>query len=651
MTTAPHGFLRVGAACPPVAVADPARNAERTVAFAHRAAERGVQVLVLPELGLTGYTCGDLFFSLSTLVAGAERALERILRETAALPMVIAVGLPVAQDGRLFNAAALLQKGRLLGVVPKTFLPGYQEFYEERWFSSAREVQRSEVRLAGTVVPFGTDLLFALADEPGVTLAVEICEDLWAPVPPSSRHAVAGATVILNPSASPDLVAKAEYRRELVRQQSGRTLSAYVFANAGVHESTTDLVFGGHLLVAENGTLLAEGERFKRDGDLVVTDVDTERLLVERTRLTTFGEAVHPSPGPHRRVALEPVPAPSPHRLVRAVDPHPFVPSDPATLDDRCREIFSIQTAGLARRLEHTGVRRVLLGLSGGLDSTLALLVCAGTFDLLGLPRDGILAVTMPGFGTTEHTLASARRLAASARATLREIDIRAACAQHIRDIGLDPEDRASVTYQNLQARERTQILMDLANKEAGIVVGTGDLSELALGFCTFAGDHIAMYNVNASVPKTLVRRLVAWVADHRGGAEERSVLHDVLDTPVSPELVPPARDGRIAQRTEEIVGPYELHDFFLFCMLRLGAGPRKILFLAGHAFASTYDAATIRSWLRVFLSRFFEQQFKRSVMPDGPKVGSVSLSPRGDWRMPSDAFKDAWLADLDAAP
>jgi NAD+ synthase (glutamine-hydrolysing) len=647
--TAPHGFLRVGAACPPVAVADPGRNAERTVAFVRRASDRGVQVLVLPELGLTGYTCGDLFFSLSTLVAGAERALERILRETADLPMVIAVGLPVAQDGRLFNGAALLQGGRLLGVVPKTFLPGYQEFYEERWFSSAREVQRSEVRLAGAVVPFGTDLLFAVPDEPGVTLAVEICEDLWAPVPPSSRHAVAGATVILNPSASPDLVAKAEYRRELVRQQSGRTLSAYVFANTGVHESTTDLVFGGHLLVAENGMLVAEGERFRRDGDLVVTDVDTERLLVERTRQTTFAEAVHPSCGPYRRVALGLVPAPSPHRLVRAVDPHPFVPGDPATLDDRCREIFSIQTAGLARRLEHTGLRRVVLGLSGGLDSTLALLVCAGTFDLLGLPRNGILAVTMPGFGTTERTLASARRLAPSAGATLREIDISAACAQHIQDIGLDPADRASVTFQNLQARERTQILMDLANKEAGIVVGTGDLSELALGFCTFAGDQIAMYNVNASVPKTLVRRLVAWVAGHRGGAEERSVLQDVLDTPVSPELVPPARDGGITQRTEDIVGPYELHDFFLFCLLRLGAGPRKILFLAEQAFATVYDAATIRGWLRVFLGRFFEQQFKRSVMPDGPKVGSVSLSPRGDWRMPSDAGKDAWLADLDA--
>ena len=457
--------------------------------------------------------------------------------------------------------------------------------------------------------------------------------------------------MILNTSASPDLVAKAEYRRELVRQQSGRTLSAYVFANAGVHESTTDLVFGGHLLVAENGTLLAEGERFRRDGDLVVTDVDTERLRVERTRLTSFADAVHPPGGAYRRLALEAIAAPMPHRLRRPIDPHPFVPSDPATLDERCHEIFSIQTAGLARRLEHTGLRHVLLGLSGGLDSTLALLVCVRTFDLLGLPRDGILAVTMPGFGTSERTLASARRLAAATRASLREIDIRAACELHIRDIGLDPGDRASVTYQNLQARERTQILMDLSNKEGGLVVGTGDLSELALGFCTFAGDHISMYDVNASVPKTLVRKLVGWVADHHGGAEERAVLHEVLATPVSPELVPLARDGAIAQRTEEIVGPYELHDFFLFCLIRLGAGPRKILFLAGQAFASAHDPATIRRWLRVFLTRFFDQQFKRSVMPDGPKVGSVSLSPRGDWRMPSDASKEAWLRELDAAP
>jgi NAD+ synthase (glutamine-hydrolysing) len=648
VATVPFGFLRVAAACPPVRIADPEGNAEATLDFVGRAGDSGAQVVVFPELGLTGYTCGDLFFSLTTLVAGAERALERVLRETAHRPTVLVVGLPVLQGGRLFNAAAVLQSGRLLGVVPKTFLAGYKEYYEERWFSSAREARGGEVHLAGQAAPFGTDLLFQLPEDPGLTLAVEICEDLWAPIPPSSRHAIAGATVLLNPSASNDLVGKAEYRRELVRQQSGRTLAAYVYANAGVHESTTDLVFGGHLLVAENGVLLAEGERFLRDGGIVVTDVDVERLRVERVRQTSFAEAVHGAGPAYRTVPIAPVPTQQPHRLLRTIDAHPFVPADPSTLDERCREVFSIQTAGLARRLEHVGLKRVVLGLSGGLDSTLALLVCVRTFDLLGLPRAGILAVTMPGFGTTARTLDSARSLAAAAGAELREIDIRPACEQHIRDIGLPPEDRESHTYQNLQARERTQVLMDLANMEAGIVVGTGDLSEIALGFATFAGDHIAMYAVNSSVPKTLIRRLVEWVAEHHASGDERGVLLSVLETPVSPELVPPGKDGAISQKTEDLLGPYELHDFFLFCLLRWGAAPRKMLFLAEHAFAGRYDTAALRRSLLVFLQRFFAQQWKRSVMPDGPKVGSVSLSPRGDWRMPSDADSGAWLRELE---
>jgi NAD+ synthase (glutamine-hydrolysing) len=648
MTTAPHGFLRVGAACPRVHVADPDQNAAETLAVVRRAAAAGAQVLVLPELGLTGYTAGDLFFSLATLVAGAERALKRLCRETADLPTVVAVGLPVAHEGRLFNAAALVQAGRLLGVVPKTFLPGYREYYEERWFSSAREARTGEVRLAGQLAPFGTDLLFALEEEPGVVLAAEICEDLWAPVPPSSRHVVAGATVVLCPSASTELLLKADYRRELVRVQSARGLCGYVYANAGVHESSTDMVFAGHLLVAENGVVLEEGARFLREGGLVVTDVDTERLLVERARQTSFAEAAHDLPRPYRRVGLSPMPVAEPHRLRRAVDPHPFVPSDPARRQERCEEAFAIQTAGLARRLEHTGLPRVTLGLSGGLDSTLALLVCARTFDLLGRARAGILTVTMPGFGTSARTLGSARALARAFGVEQREIDIRPACTRHFADIGLDPGDTESAAFQNVQARERTQVLMDLANREQALNVGTGDLSEMALGFSTYGGDHLSMYNVNAGVPKTLVRELVAWAAGHGASAAEREVLSTVLDTPISPELVPPAPDGSIRQRTEGLVGPYELHDFFLFCFLRLGASPLKTLFLAEHAFAGAYPPSELKKWLRVFLTSFFSQQFKRSACPDGPKVGSVSLSPRGDWRMPSDASPEAWLRELE---
>ena len=648
MTTAPFGFLRVAAACPRVWVADPQRNVEEVLRFVEEARGKGAQLLVFPELGLTGYTCGDLFFSLTTLVGGAERALARLLTATSAHRMVVVVGLPVVQEGKLFNAAAVVQAGRLVGVVPKTYLPGYKEYYEERWFASSREALRNDVRLAGQTVPFGTNLLFAVEDEPGVVLGVEICEDLWAPVPPSSFHALAGATVLANLSASNELVAKAEYRRELVRVQSGRALAAYVYANNGVHESTTDVVFGGQLLVGENAVLVAEGRRFRREGDLVVTDVDTERLAVERARQTSFSDGVHILPEGYRRLPLLAIPAPEPHRLLRVVDPHPFVPSEPALLDERCEEVFAIQTAGLAKRLEHTGVRRVTLGLSGGLDSTLALLVVDRTFDLIGLPREGILAVTMPGFGTTARTLQSARELARVSGVHLREIDIRAACEQHMRDIGLGPEDTSSIAFQNLQARERTQILMDLANLEGALHVGTGDLSEIALGWTTFGADQISMYHVNSGVPKTLVRQLVGWVGAHRASEAERTVLQAILDTPVSPELLPPGADGAIAQRTEELLGPYEAHDFFLFCLLRLGAGPRKTLFLARHAFTGRHDEAALRGWLRVFVTRFFDQQYKRSMSPDGPKVGSVSLSPRGDWRMPSDASKSAWLAELE---
>jgi NAD+ synthase (glutamine-hydrolysing) len=648
MSTAPHGFLRVAAACPPVVVADPEANADQVLAFLAEARKQNVQAIVFPELGLTGYTAGDLFFSLETLVGGAERALARILHRTRQSPTLTVVGLPVSTQGRLFNCAAVIQSGHLLGVVPKSYLPSYREYYEKRWFSSSREAVGEELRLCGQDVPFGTDVLFEVPNEPAVTFAVEICEDLWAPLPPSSAHATAGATVILCPSASNELVAKAEFRRELVKVQSTRGVCAYVYANCGVHESTTDVVFGGQLLIGENGTILAEGQRFRREGELLVTDVDVQRLQVERARLTSFADAAHDVNGRYHRVDLEEIPPPKPHRLVRAIDPAPFVPRDPATLDERCHEIFSIQTAGLARRLEYTGLSKVTLGLSGGLDSTLALLVCVRAFDLLKLPRAGVLTVTMPGFGTTGRTLENARKLGEALGTTLREIDIKAACLQHIQDIGLDPADRESVTYQNLQARERTQILMNLANLHGALEVGTGDLSEMALGWSTYAGDHISMYSVNAGVPKTLVRELVRWVAEHETTGAEADVLRDVLATPVSPELTPPAADGTSTQDTEALVGPYELHDFFLFCLVRLGAGPAKTLFLAGHAFEGRYDAATLKRWLRVFVTRFFANQFKRSVAPDGPKVGSVSLSPRGDWRMPSDASARAFLDELD---
>ena len=541
--TAPFGFLRVGAASPRLRVADPDYNLREILkAGRRRPRHRASRCWRSRSWLSTGYTAGDLFFSLSTLVAGAERALGRLMQETAASPMVIAVGLPVAVDSQLFNAAAVLQSGRLLGVVPKTFLPGYKEYYEERWFSSSREALRRECRLTGATVPFGTDILFSVESEPGVALAVEICEDLWVPIPPSSTHAVAGATVILNVSASIDLVGKADYRRELVKQQSGRTISAYVIANAGVHESTTDVVFGGHLIVAEDGVVLAEGERFRREGTLLVTDVDTERLLVERVRLTSFADATHDVGAAYRRVALAEIPSPKPATLVRRVDPHPFVPQDPRTLDERCTEIFNIQTAGLAKRLEHTGIRRVLLGLSGGLDSTLALLVAVRTFELLELPREGILAVTMPAFGTTGATLDNARRLAKALGVSFREIDIRAACTQHITDIGLDPADTHEPAYQNVQARERTQVLMDLANKEGG--PGGGDRRPLGAGprlLHLRRGPHgdVQRQRRRAEDPGP---RAGALGGDRRATGEARVVLLAVLGTPVSPELVPPKR-------------------------------------------------------------------------------------------------------------
>lgn len=634
-----HGFFRIGAACPKARIADPAGNLAEILELVTEARDKGVQLLVTPELGLAGYTSADLLFQEATLLEGCEAALARLCARTAKLDMTIAVGLPIARDSRLWNAAAIVQKGRVRGLVLKSYIPNYKEFYESRWFSPAREAVRGEVELFGERVPAGNDLVFRVRGERHLALGFEICEDLWVPQPPSVRLAQAGATVIANLSASNEGIGKAEYRRELVRQHSGRTLSAYAFANVGVHESTTDLVFGGHLMIAENGVLLAENRRFQRHRELITGDVDSERLTVERLRQKTFAEN---APGGVRSVALEPMTAPRGAKLMRPIDPHPFVPSDPATLSARCAEIFEIQTAGLARRWEHTGADKLILGLSGGLDSALALIVATRTCGLVGRSRRSVLAVSMPGFGTSAKTRSLAQRLATNAGVTFREIDIRAACERHLHDIGLSRKDR-SVAFENAQARERTQVLMDLANMEKGLVVGTGDLSELALGFATYGGDHLSMYNVNGSVPKTLVRFLVRAAARDPLHAAESAALEDVLSLPISPELLPPGARGEIAQRTEDILGPYEVHDFLLHAFLRLGASPAKMLFLASAAFGEKYPSTLLRRWQKIFLDRFFSSQFKRSTLPDGPKVGSVSLSPRGDFRMPSDAKPSAW--------
>ena len=636
-----YGFVKVAAAVPQVAVADCARNAERIVALAQQAARRGVELVAFPELAVTGYTCADLFLQPALLDA-ADEALGEIMRQTRKLPLALIVGLPLRHEDRLYNCAAVVAQGRLLGVVPKSYIPNYAEFYEARWFASGAGIEEERITAAGQEADFGTELTFAVN---GAEFGIEICEDLWVASPPSSRLALNGAKLIFNLSASPEGVGKHAYLRELVAQQSARTHTAYVYCSAGFGESSTDLVFAGNGLIAENGTMLAQAARFSLDEQLTVADVDIERLEFERRRNTSF--RMREEAGVSTVIEMELPDALKASALDRRVDPMPFVPADEAHRSERCEEIFQIQSHGLARRLAHTGCRCAVVGISGGLDSTLALLVTVRTFDKLGLDRRGILGITMPGFGTTDRTYRNALKLMEGLGVTVREIPIRDACLQHFRDIGLPESDR-SAAYENAQARERTQILMDVANMEGGLVIGTGDLSELALGWATYNGDQMSMYGVNASVPKTLVRHLVRWAADTERDGATRATLLDIIDTPVSPELLPADREGNIAQKTEDLVGPYELHDFFLYNFVRAGFRPAKIAFLAEQAFAGSYDRETIVKWLRVFFRRFFAQQFKRSAMPDGPKVGSVSLSPRGDWRMPSDASAALWLRELE---
>ena len=628
------GFVKVAAGTPKLRVADCEHNAGQIIALMKEAAAQGVKVLALPELCVTGYTCGDLFLQ-DTLLDGAERALGQILEETKALDLLTAVGLPVRHEHRLYNCAAVIHKGEILGLIPKIFIPNYGEFYEARWFTSGDAADSYVSGLCGQRPLLCADQSFA-CNIPDLAVGVEICEDLWASNPPSTILAQAGATLILNLSASDEVAGKADYRRRLVTGQSARCVCGYVYADAGEGESSTDLVFAGHNLIAENGIILAE----KRFGTgLTVSEIDVDRLAYERRRMNTFQS--HTGNVNDGSFTLEPADT----VLTRPISPTPFIPEDPVHRGSRCEEILKIAALGLKKRLEHTNAACAVVGLSGGLDSTLAILITALAFDLLGRDRKGIFAVTMPCFGTTRRTRSNAELLAAELGADFREVNISKAVEQHFADIGQSMDDH-DVTFENAQARERTQVLMDLANQRGGLVIGTGDLSELALGWATYNGDHMSMYGVNASIPKTLVRHLVAYEADRLGG-RAGEVLRDILDTPVSPELLPP-KDGEIAQKTEDLVGPYELHDFFLYYAIRWGFPPRKVFRLATHAFGERYDRETVLKWLKNFYRRFFAQQFKRSCLPDGPKVGSVTLSPRGDWRMPSDAVAKLWLDELE---
>ena len=632
------GFIKVASAIPKVKVADCRYNIVEINRLIQEAATSDVQIIVFPELSITGYTCGDLFLQ-QTLQEEALSGMLEIAKRTAHLDIISIVGLPVVIGQQLLNVAAVIQQGHILGLVPKSYLPNYKEFYEQRWFTSAFDNQISEYNIHGEHIPVGNDLLFAT---PEVTFGIEICEDLWAPVPRSSFLALQGAEIIFNLSASNECVGKHKYLRSLISQQSGRLIAGYVYSSCGFGESSTDVVFSGNAFICENGSFLCEANRFNYEPQLLIGDIDVDCLRNERLTNTTFKACRnHITQSSLRMIMAKPL-TKTGKLLHRTISPHPFIPNS-EDYDETCNEVISIQCAGLAKRITHTQAKSVVVGISGGLDSTLALLICIRTFDRLGLDRKGIIAITMPGFGTTGRTYINAVKLIETLGCTLKEIDIKEACRVHFKDIEHPKEVRDTV-YENTQARERTQILMDIANQNNGFVIGTSDLSEIALGWSTYNGDHISMYGVNSGVPKTLVKYLVQWIADNKTDSALRTILLDIISTPVSPELLPSGENEEIEQRTEDVVGPYELHDFFLYHFIRYGATPRKILYLATIAFADSYDESIIKYWLSIFTRRFFAQQFKRSCMPDGPKVGSVSLSPRGDWRMPSDACSKLWL-------
>lgn len=647
------GYVRIGAAVPKIQIGNTWANISEIINLVKQAADSHVKVLVFPELCVTGYTCADLFHQ-KLLLDQAQAALQKIIDITGEnnYDMLIIIGIPVEADNQLFNCAAVIHRGKILGLVPKTFIPNYGEFYEKRWFSSAVNRINDTVIFCSQEVPFSEKLLFKDRNSQ-LCVGVEICEDLWMPIPPSANHVLHGANLIANLSASNELIGKTEFRRSLVSQQSSRCIAAYVYASAGPSESTTDTVFGGHVLIAENGTILEES-RF-REQTLVYADVDIEKLINERKKVNSF---MNPSMNfmaeNYRIIPFELNNKPFVDNmkllidsLKRDVSPYPFVPEKKEERDARCREIFTIQLTGLAQRLLKTGINKAVIGISGGLDSTLALLVCREAFAKLGYPFGQIIAITMPGFGTSNRTKRNAHDLMKELGVQCREIPITAACLKHFEDIGHDPEIH-DITYENVQARERTQILMDIANKEGGLVIGTGDLSELALGWCTYNGDHMSHYAVNAGVPKTLVRYLVSWYMDTTENPKVAEILKDILDTPISPELLPPNGTSEIEQKTEDVIGPYDLHDFFLYYMIRWGFSPSKIFFLACKAFKNRFTEQDILKWMKVFYRRFFSQQFKRSCMPDGPKVGTICLSPRGDWRMPSDASAEIWLKELE---
>ena len=635
------GFIRVGAIVNKLALANPLKNAEVIIKEIKKAERLGVSIVTTPELSFTGYTCGDLFLQ-EQLLDDSIKALEQVLNETKDIDIISILGMPLRHDNQLFNCAVVITKGKILGVIPKTYIPNYQEFYEARWFSSSKELITEEIEILGQLVPITTNILFQDKTLKEATFGIEICEDLWTVNPPSNNHALAGATMIFNLSSSNELIGKQEYRKSLVSSQSARTISAYIYASSGVMESTSDILFGGASMIYENGSILAENKRFELESNIITADIDVLKLANDRIKNKSFMKNTNLEEYKIIKLDIKD----NIKELNREYKEYPFVPSNELERNKRCEEIIEIQSTALARRLIQVGNPKCVIGMSGGLDSTLAFLVIVKAYEKLKRNPKDIIGITMPGFGTTDRTYQNSIDLVKEYGGTLKEISIKDAALLHMKDIGLPETDR-SITYENIQARERTQILMDVANMENGLVIGTGDLSELALGWCTYNGDHMSMYAVNTSIPKTLVRYLVAWVKDTTDG-KKKEVLQDILDTPISPELLPPDEAGNILQKTESSIGPYVLHDFYLYHFLRYGATPKKIYTLAKHTFKKSFSKEEIKKWLKVFIRRFFTQQFKRNCIPDGVKVGSISLSPRGDLRMPSDASYETWIKELE---